>query len=163
MLRTHTPSYEDSPSWPAGSVSLQWEIGKIFPGDVLLLSIRKIVFLPPGGGRVGISITSSPTCLLLDVSLLLLSSSLFPPFSVSLSPSICYPSWADICCQAALLFCSSDSWLGFCLSLSFASSFVPSLCLLPPALPHTQLQSSNGSLPARSFTFFFFLCRINWA
>lgn len=87
---------------------------------------------------------SSPTCLLLNVSPLYLSS-LFPSscislclaLSLSLSPSICYPPWADICCQAALLFCSSGFWLGFPLFLSVSVPLPLFVCLffLQPSLP----------------------------
>lgn len=82
FTHTYTPSYKDSPSWPGSSVSLQWEMGNIFPGGVLLLSIWKIVFLPPGGRSDGVSITPAP-----PVSFWMF---LFSSFPILLSTSMCY-------------------------------------------------------------------------
>lgn len=103
-----------------------------------LASERLCSFLLEGAAMGKCLHQSNPTCLLPNVSFLLFvspPSSLFPSSCISLclsillslSPSICYPPWADICCQAALLFCSSDFWLGFFRSLSFSLSWSLSL------------------------------------
>lgn len=144
-------------------------MGNIFPGNVLLLSIRKIVFLPPGGssdGEVSPSVQthlSASECFFspLFLSSLFHSSCISLCLSVlpSLSPSICYPPWADICCQTALLFCSSEFWLGFSRSLSFFRSqslsffvfFLLCSSLCPPA---QTTQSNNVSFFALSLTIF---------
>lgn len=153
-MRIHPPDL-------AALFSLQWEMGNIFPGDVLLLSIRKIVFVSPGGssdGEVSPSVQPhlspskyffSPLC----------PSSLFPSSCISLclsillslSPSICYPPWADICCQAAFLFCSSDFWLGFFRSLSFSLSWS-----LSPFVFYLLPSPTNSSVNNVSFLAFFF-------
>lgn len=90
------------------------------------------------------------------------SSRIFLPtsFLFSYAPAICFPPWADICCQAALLFCSSHFWLEFYRSLSFSPSWSLSLSLslsssVPPSGPPPQTSHSNNvSIPPLSLTFF---------
>lgn len=86
-MRIHPPDL-------AALFSLQWEMGNIFPGDVLLLSIRKIVFAPPGGSSDGEMSPSvqphlSPSECFSSLSLLRLP--FFPYLFVSLYLALTFP------------------------------------------------------------------------
>lgn len=147
-------------------------MGNIFPGDVLLLSIRKIVF-PLCGGSAGGEVSPSLQPHLSHFGwffsffflTFFLSSWVF--FYLSVAPSIVSPPWADICCQAALLFCSSDFWLKFSCSFSSPTSsltlFVSPPLSFPPALPHKHFSLIIFPFLLSLLLFLFFLSCIKFS
>lgn len=176
---THTRihHHEDSPSWPGSSVSIQWEMGNIFSGDVLLPSIRKIVFLPPVGSSDGEVFPSlqphlSPyECLF---SPHFLSSLFFPSSCVSLSCYFSLPlslhllpflSWHLLSGSLIILF---FRFLIRILSFPlFLSVLIPhlSLCFssLRLALPHKQLSQIIFPFPLLLSLFCSFFAAFNSA
>lgn len=110
----------------------KWEISFLAMCCFLVWE-RSNCFSSWGKGN-GVSITSAP-----PVSFWMFLSTpflpLLPPlFFLSVSPlsilPICHPFQADICCQLALLFCSSNVWLRISCSLSFSQSLCLLLCLI---------------------------------
>lgn len=117
-----------------------------------LVWARSNCFSSWGKGN-GVSITSAPPAsfwMFLSTPFLPLLS---PLFFLSVSPlsilPICYPFRADICCQLALLFCSSNVWLRISRSLSFSQS----LCLFLRLISPLTLNSTHNGLITRSFFF----------
>ena len=110
ILRIHPP--QTLPTWWLFPSTGKSEIS--FSAMCCFLVWERSNCFPSWGKGNGVSITSAPPVsfwMLLSIPFL----PLLPLFFLSVSPlsilPICYPFRADICCQLALLFCSSKVWL----------------------------------------------------